>query len=324
MSPVRPLAYHCATSVVLILAVTNQRLSFAGQSPTAAAEDEGLPLPPVPQSYRDIIERQQREAEQRRRKEEQRQREAEERRQEEANSPDRDPWEQFNQAAKDYDQAAIDDLKDAVNAAKEAGAKDPANAVARSAKARVAHDKVVEAMNKFEAAARNAQSAAVFALELRRSGITPGPAYNPEGYKKAIRDMQPATYQPRPNPYGGPELESSEEMAEAANRLEKAAVGELEEAATAAKEAGALDPKDVDGRAAKARIARDHALNAIRNFEAAQRYARSGAQMRQGPPPEKMPREKIPGYGQGPMMPPPGFGMGEERKDRFDPWPMKK
>jgi hypothetical protein len=32
---------------------------------------------------------------------------------------------------------------------------------------------------------------------------------------------------------------------------------------------------------------------------------------------------KIPGYGEGPMMPPPGFGMGEDKKDRFDPWPIK-
>jgi len=76
--------------------------------------------------------------------------------------------------------------------------------------------------------------------------------------------------------------------------------------------------------------ARDHAINAVRNFEAAQRYANSGAQMRQGAEMEKTREEKQSGYGRSkgpPWMPPFGFGMGgrdEEKRREPDSWPMKK
>lgn len=301
---------------------SQRQYSPTSSPPLSVSAEEGLPPPPIPESYRRIIERQQRDA----------QREEEAKGAGGTESEAQDAWQQFTTAAKDLEKAAIDDLRDAIKAAKDAGAGDPKDGDGRTAKAQRAQDKAIEAMNKFEAAQRNAKQAAGWAEDLKKSGVTlPETPYAEDGYKKAIADLRPpkeGPAQPQPNTGGGPELEPYEEMSQSAAELEKAAVDELEEAATAAKEAGALDPKNVDGRSTKARVARDHAINAMRNFESGQRFARSAEQLRQRAAVEKKAEEKKSSFWES-LVPAliPSIGIGgrdDDRRERSDPWPGRR
>jgi len=247
------------------------------------------------------------------------------------NSPEQDAWQQFTKSAKDLETAAIDDLKEAIKAAKEAGATDPKDAEGRAAKARRAHDKAIEATRKFEASQKNAKQAAGWAEELKKTGANPlGTSFTEDGYKKAIADLRPqqGAAPLEPNPDGGPELQPHEEMAQSAAELEKSAYEQLEEAAKSAKEAGALDPKNLDAINAKARRAQDQVIDAMRNFERAQRFARSAEQLRQQAAAEKKGEGKKSGFWES-LAPAiaPSFGMGrrsEERRGRIDPMPGKR
>lgn len=307
-------------AVVLTLVATfalsalAESVIYAGQASPPAA-DEGLPLPPVPQSYKNIKERQQREADERN----------------DPNSPERDAYNQYESSAKGLEDAAIEDLQAAVEAAKTAGAGDPKDVEGRSANARAAQDKITEALRKFEGAAREAKTADRFAADLKKSGILPDRTYDPNAFVPILDDMRGEIVVPR-HAGPGPENTDDEELDHSAAQLEKAAIDELREAVKDAQAAGATDPKDARGRAAKARAALDHAKNALGNFERARRFARSAEQIRQREASQKF-RENVP-YGQSsppPMMPPYGYGMGgygygvrprdEEPGKPGDPWP---
>jgi hypothetical protein len=293
----------------LFLAVVPQSAGFEARAQNTA--DDGLPPPPVPQSYKNIKERQQREADERN----------------DPNSPERDAYNQFASSAQGLQNAAIDDLQAAVNAAKAAGALDPKDAEGRSAIARRAQARITDALNKFEGAARDAKRADRAAGDLRKIGITPDPIYDPNAAGEALDGLLEHVVVPRH--YGpGPETEPDEELDESAAQREKAAIDELRQAVKDAQDAGALDPKNVNGRSAKARSARDHAINALRNFEAARRLARSAEQLRQSKATRF--RENIP-YGQSApppvVVPPYGYGMGgygrpmrDEPPGIPDPW----
>ena len=294
---------------VWLMAGFLQVSTFAASS---ADQDDGLPLPPVPQSYKNIKERQQREAEERN----------------DPNSPERDAYNQYASSARGLQQAAIDDLQAAVNAAKSTGALDPKDAEGRAVIARRAQDRITAAMNKFEGAAREAKGAARLAGELRKMGITPDPIYDPDAVKTALDRLRELVVVPRH--YGpGPETEPDEELDQSSADREKDAINELGQAIKDAQDAGSLDPKDVRGRTAKARAARDHAINALRNFEASRRLARSAEKIRQS---KATPfRENIP-YGQSTpppvVVPPYGYMYGPggylvpRRDDEpvYDPW----
>lgn len=241
------------------------------------------------------------------------------------NSPEQDAYNQYASSARGLQQAAIEDLQAAVNAAKSAGALDPKDAEGRAAIARRAQDRITSAMNKFEGAAREAKAAARFAGELRKMGVTPDPIYEPEAVKTALDRLRELVVVPRH--YGsGPETEPDEELDQSSADREKDAINELGQAIKDAQDAGSLDPKDVKGRTAKARAAHDHAINALKNFEAARRLARSAEQIRQS---KATPfRENVP-YGQSsppPVVAPPyGYVYGPggylvPRRDEPDPW----
>jgi hypothetical protein len=241
------------------------------------------------------------------------------------NSPEQDAYNQYASSARGLQQAAIEDLQAAVNAAKSAGALDPKDAEGRAAIARRAQDKITAAMNKFEGAAREDKAAARFAGELSKKGITPDPIYDPDAVKTALDTLRELVVVPRH--YGsGPETEPDEELDQSSADREKDAINELGQAIKDAQDAGSLDPKDVKGRTAKARAAHDHAINALKNFEAARRLARSAEQIRQS---KATPfRENVP-YGQSsppPVVAPPyGYVYGPgghlvPRRDEPDPW----
>ncbi|HKA33654.1 MAG TPA: hypothetical protein VKH64_10600 [Candidatus Binatia bacterium] len=248
------------------------------------------------------------------------------------NSPERDAYNQYASSARNLQQAAIEDLQAAVNAAKSAGALDPKDAEGRAAIARRAQDRITSAMNKFEGAAREAKAAARFAGALRKMGITPDPIYDPDVVPTALDRLRELVVVPRH--YGpGPETEPDEELDQSSADREKDAINELGQAIKDAQDAGSSDPKDVRGRTAKARAARDHAINALRNFEAARRLARSAEQIRQS---KATPfRESVP-YGQSsppPVIAPPyGYGVGgyvaprrgDEPVYAPDPWGLPR
>ncbi len=244
------------------------------------------------------------------------------------NSPELDAYNQYASSAQKLQEAAIEDLQSAVNAAKSAGALDPKDAEGRTAIARRAQDRITAALNKFEGAAREAKAAARFAGTLKKMGITPDPIYDPDAVNTALDGLRELVVVPRH--YGpGLETEPDEELDQSSADREKDAINQLGQAVKDAQAAGSSDPKDVRGRTAKARAARDHAINALKNFEAARRLARSAEQVRQS---KATPfRQNVP-YGQStppPVVTPPyGYVYGPDgylvpRRDYgpvYDPW----
>jgi tetratricopeptide (TPR) repeat protein len=307
---------HAIIFVVLMsfaFSAAAESVVYSGQASSPAAED-GLPLPPVPQSYKNIKERQQREADERN----------------DPNSPERDAYNQYESSAKGLEDAAIEDLEAAVEAAKAAGAGDPKDVEGRSANARAAQDKITNALRNFEAAARDAKSAGRFAAQLKKIGVTPEPTYDAGAATRILDDMRGDIVVPR-HTGPGPENTEDEELDHSAAQLEKAAIDEMGQAVKDAQAAGTTDPKDARGRAAKAQAALDHAKRALGNFERARRFARSAEQIRQRDASQKF-RENVP-YGQQPAPPVPpygyglgGYGYGTPRRDEepmrsSDPWP---
>lgn len=246
------------------------------------------------------------------------------------NSPERDAYNQYESSAKGLQDAAIEDLQTAVEAAKAAGAADPKDTDGRSTNARAAQDKITEALRNFEAAARDEKNATRFAAQLKKIGVTPDPMYDPGAAARTLDEMRGDIVVPR-HRSPGPENTEDEELDHSAAQLEKAAIDELGQAIKDAQAAGTTDPKDARGRAAKAQAALDHAKRALGNFERARRFARSAEQIRQREASQKF-RENVP-YGQqpAPVAPPYGYGLGgygygvprrdEEPRRPGDPWP---
>jgi hypothetical protein len=241
------------------------------------------------------------------------------------NSAERDAYNQYESSAKGLQDAAIEDLQAAVEAAKAAGAADPKDVDGRSANARAAQDNITEALRKFEAAARDEKNAVRFAAQLKKIGVMPDPMYDPAAAARTLDDLRGDIVVPR-HRSPGPENTEDEELDHSAAQLEKAAIDELGQAIKDAQAAGTTDPKDARGRAAKAQAALDHAKRALGNFERARRFARSAEQIRQREASQKF-RENVP-YGQqpAPVAPPYGYGLGVPRRDEEprrpgDPWP---
>ena len=292
---------------------------YTGEATPPAPTEEGLPLPPLPQSYKNIKERQQREADERN----------------DPNSPERDAYNQYAYSAKAREDAAIQDLQAAIDAAKAAGAGDPKDVDGRNALMRTAQDRITGALRNFEQAAQDAKTADSFAADLKKIGITPDPmTYDPNAVVEVFDEMRASVVVPR-HTEPGPETTPDEELDESAAAHQKGAIDQLRDAVNAAREAGTMNPKDVLGHNAKARAALELALKGLGNIDTAERFARIAERNRQSEASQKF-RGTVP-YGQSqppPMVPPYGYGMGgygtggygtprrdDEPRKMPDPWP---
>jgi hypothetical protein len=313
--PLRSLQSLLWFVAVFVLSAAAQSPVFASQAPPAEAED-GLPLPPVPQSYKNIKERQQREAEERN----------------DPNSPERDAYNQYAESAKSKENAAIQDLQAAIDGMKAAGAHDPKDVEGRNALVRAAQDRAANALRNFESAASDAKTAQGFANDLKKMGITPdSPTYDPRAVDAVFDGLRASVVVAR-HAGPGPETTPDEDLDNWAAEHQKGAIDQFRDAVKAAREAGTMNRKDVLGHNAKAKAALDLAAKALGNIETGERFARTAEQNRQSEASQRF-RQNVP-YGQPsqppPMMPPYGYGMGgygygvprrDEEPKPGDPWP---